>query len=164
MAKEPTDELQTLEAELKRLEIEERKQALESRKLQDELARLQLTGLKAELETKQNNKKRGAEDARKALEDRAAIQARCNHHCGGEGAMAILQGQGDEERPTTIGAQVFLDDRIRLRCNRCGTEWWSDDKDRARWAQGVNLWKHSFTKSMMVVGGLKIQKQPQITV
>jgi hypothetical protein len=160
MAKEQTD---GLDAELKRLEIEERTQALESRKIQDELARLQLGNLKQELETKRGNKERGAADAKKAIEDLHAMQARCNHHTGGKGALAIVQGQGDENRPTCIGAQVFLDDRIRLVCGRCRAECWSDDPDRQRWALWVGLWKMSINSEMMVVGGLKQNRQPQIT-
>jgi hypothetical protein len=148
--------------ELEALDLEERKQALESRKIQDELARLQLSGLKAELEMKTNNKRRGAADAKKAIEDRDAMRARCNHHTGGEGAIAISQGQGDLERPTCIGAQQMLDERIRLTCGRCGDECWSDTPDRQRWAVWVNLWRRSINKQMMVIGGLKIVKQPQI--
>lgn len=161
MAKEPLTELEQLDADLKKLELEERRQALESRKIQDELARLQLGNLKAELETKTNNKKRGQADAKKAIEDRLAMQARCNHHTGGEGAIAILQGQGDVERPTCIGAQQFLDDRIRLTCGRCGAECYSDDPNREKWAYWVNLWRRSINKQMMVIGGLKRTAVPQ---
>ena len=160
MAKEPI----SLEEQLKALDLEERHQALQSRKIQDELARMQLGQLKQELETKTNNKKRGAADAKRAIEDRNAMRARCNHHTGGEGAVAIMQGQGDVERPTCIGAQQFLDERIRLTCQRCGEEWFSDDKNRQRWMEGVNLWRRSINKQMMVIGGLKFTKQPQITV
>jgi hypothetical protein len=161
MAKELTEQEQ-IELELKRLELEERQQSLESRKIQDELARLQLGNLKQELETKTNNKKRGAADAKAAIEDLKAMQARCNHHTGGEGAMAITQGQGDIERPSSIGAQQFLDDRIRLFCQRCRAECFSDDPDRQKWAYWVNLWRRSINKQMMVVGGLKIMKQQQV--
>ena len=149
--------------ELEQLEIEERRQALESRKLQDELARMQLAGLRQEVETKTSNKERGAKDAKQAIEDRDALRARCNHHTGGHGAEAIAFGQGDEDRPTCIGAQVFLDDRIRLTCQRCGDVCWSDDVDRQKWGRWIVLWKHSINKTMMVIGGLKVTKQPQLT-
>jgi hypothetical protein len=151
--------------ELEQIELDERKQALEGAKIRAALDRLQLAGLQAEHETKVNNKKRGIEDAKRANDDRKAIQARCNHHQGGEGALAVMNGQGDENRPTTIGAQVFLDDTIRLKCNRCGADCYSNDPDRAKWAYWVGLWKQSFTKTMMVIGGLKITKttQPQLT-
>jgi hypothetical protein len=155
MAKEQT--------ELEALELEERKQALESRKIQDELARLQLNGLRAELEMKNSNKKRGQADAKKAIEDRDAMRRRCNHHTGGEGAIAIAQGQGDPERPTCIGAQQFLDDRIRLTCGRCGDGCWSDDADRQKWAYWANLWRRSINKQMMVIGGLKVVRQAEVT-
>src|ERR1700722_11829162 len=116
--------------ELTELEMEE----LEAKKLQNELTRLQLADLRAQIDTKKGNKERGARDAKKAIEDLRAVQARCNHHTGGEGAMAITQGQGDVERPTCIGAQQFLDERIRLMCGRCRAECFSDDPDRAKWA------------------------------
>lgn len=141
--------------ELNDLELEE----LEAKRLQNELARLQLTDLRAQLETKTATKKRGAADAMKANEDRLAVQQRCNHHTGGKGALAITQGQGDADRPTCIGAQVFLDDRIRFTCQRCGSECWSDDANREKWAYWVNLWRHSINSEMMVIGGLK-QNRP----
>jgi len=150
MAKELTD--------LEALELEERKQALESRKIQDLLARIQLTQLQAELETKTNNKKRGQADAAAAIADLKAMQARCNHRTGGAGAIAIANGQGDVKRPTCIGGQIFLNDVMRLVCQRCRSEWWSNDPDRAKWAYAVELWKESINKEMMIIGGLKTQK------
>jgi hypothetical protein len=164
MAKDQTNPGMSVDEQLKVLELEERRQALESRKIQDELARLQLTGLKAELETKKGNKERGAADAKKAIDDLRAMQDRCNHRTGGKGALAITQGQGDTNRPTCIGAQVFLDDRIRLVCGRCRAECWSNDPDRQKWAYWVGLWKASINQEMMVVGGLKQARQPQMIV
>ncbi len=92
------------------------------------------------------------------------MQARCNHRTGGAGAEAIAFGQGDEKRPTCIGAQVFLDDRVRLTCQRCGDECWSDEKNREKWAYWVGLWKQSINQQMMVVGGLKVKRAPELTV
>ena len=164
MAKEQTNlpgEL-SLEEQLEAIELEERKQALESRKIHDELARLQLTDKKRELETIQNNKKRGKADAEKAMADLKAMQAQCNHHTGGEGGVAIMHGMGDIDRPTCIGAQKFLDQRIRLVCGRCRSECYSDDPDRAKWNYWVGLWRKSVNKQMMVVGGLVINKVAQV--
>jgi hypothetical protein len=139
------------------------REELEAKRLQNELARLQLAELQMQVEQKTSNKKRGQADAKKAMEDRMAMQARCNHHTGGKGALAVALGQGDEDRPTCIGAQVFLDDRIRLTCGRCGAECWSDEPDRQKWAFWVNLWKHSINQEMMVIGGLKQTRRAEIT-
>jgi hypothetical protein len=144
--------------ELTELELEQ----LEATRLQNELTRLQLNDLRTQVESKTAAKKRGAVDAMKANEDRKAIQSRCNHHTGGKGALAITQGQGDEDRPTCIGAQVFLDDRIRFTCQRCNAECWSDDPDRQKWAYWVNLWRHSINTEMMVIGGLKQARRVEI--
>jgi hypothetical protein len=144
--------------ELTDLEMEQ----LEAVRLQNELARMQLADLKAQVETKTNNKKRGKADAERAMADRKEVQNRCNHHTGGKGAEAVHWGQGDEDRPFCIGAQVFLDDRIRLTCGRCLSECWSDDPDRERWRVWVGMWKKSINQEMMVVGGLKITKRPTI--
>lgn len=163
MAKDQTNpgEL-SLDDQLKLIEVEERKQALESRKLSDELVRLQLDDKRKEVESRKNNKVRGAADAKKAIDDLHAVQARCNHHTGGDGAMAIVSGQGDVERPTCIGAQMFLNDRIRLSCGRCRSEWFSDDPDRQKWAYAVGLWRRSINKQMMIIGGLKFTKVAQV--
>lgn len=160
MPKEPI----SVEEQLRLIELEERKQALESRKLGDELARIQLGKLKMEAESVRHNKETGQKNALEAIAARDEMRRRCNHRTGGQGAEAIAFGQGDEERPTCIGAQVFLDETIRLMCGRCGDECRSNDPDRAKWAKWVQLWKHSVNKQMMVIGGLKVRKQPEVTV
>ncbi len=163
MAKDQTNPGEmSLDDQLKAIELEERKQLLESRKIQDELTMLQLTDKRRELETIKNNKKRGKEDAEKAMADLKSMQERCNHHTGGEGGVAIMHGMGDIDRPTCIGAQKFLDQRIRLVCGRCRSECWSDDPDRQKWAFWVGLWRKSVNKQMMVVGGLVISKVAQV--
>ena len=146
--------------ELTELELEE----LEARRLQNELAREQIETLRAEREMKKGRKERGKRDAEKAIADLKAMQDRCNHRTGGAGAEAIAFGQGDEKRPTCIGAQVFLDDRVRLTCQRCRAECWSDEKNREKWAYWVGLWKQSINQQMMVVGGLKVKRAPELTV
>lgn len=145
--------------ELTELELEQ----LEAIRLQNELARMQITDLRAKVEAKTSQKARGFADAQKANEERAALRARCNHHVGGQGAEAIAFGQGDEERPFCIGAQVFLDESIRLVCGRCGDDCRSTDPDRQKWAKWVGMWKHSVNQQMMVIGGLKVTKQVAIT-
>src|SRR5271165_6368201 len=152
------DQIENIELELKQLELEEKRADVEAKKIRMELDRWELGNLKQQLEMKTSNKKRGQADALKAIEDLKAVQERCNHHTGGHGPTAILQGQGDPERPTCIGAQQFLDDRIRLTCQRCRAVCWSDDPDRAKWAYWVNLWRKSINKQMMVIGGLKMKK------
>lgn len=148
--------------ELTELEKEE----LEAKRLQNEIARLQLSDLRAQAETKTNNKKRGAIDAMKANADRKEQQRRCNHHLGGDGALAIVYGQGDEERPTCISGIQFTDQSIRLRCNRCGKPWRSDvpngDDYYGPWAEGVALFRKSLFKMIARVGGIIVAKQPEI--
>lgn len=163
MAKEPLTEQEQLDLDIKKIEYEERKQTLESKKIQDELARIQLSEKKQELETKKNNKERGKEDARRAIEDRKKIQGICNHHTGGEGAFAIMQGQGDPERPTCMGAMQFLDQSFMVFCQRCFKEWRSTDEP-VKWAEGANLWRRSINKQMMVIGGSVQSKVAQIPV
>ena len=166
MAKELTKE--QMELEEKRLELEERKQALESKKVADELARIQLAEKKQELDTKLNAKRRGKEDAEQAIRERAHVQAICNHHTGGEGGIAIMNGQGDTDRPTCIGGIQFLDDSIELTCNRCFKKWnsaypnGSAEKNYGPWQEGVNLWKKSVNKQIAIVGGPKKTRVTQI--
>lgn len=163
MAKDQTNPGEmSLDDQLKAIELEERKQLLESRKIQDELTLIQLTEKRRELETIKNNKARGKKDAELAIEELKRVQAQCNHHTGGDGGIAIMHGQGDIDRPTCIGAQKFLDQRIRLVCARCRTEWWSDDPDRARWNVAVGLWRKSINKHPMVIGGPVISKVAQV--
>lgn len=158
MAKELTNE----ELE-KQLELEERREALEARKIQNELQAAQLEDLRQQKAMKKANKERGQADAKQAIEALKAVQARCNHHTGGQGAMAILNGQGDLKRPTCIGGQQFLDDRIRLFCTRCRAECFSDDKDQAKWAYWVGLWRESTNTVMMIVGGVKTTRVNQLS-
>lgn len=158
MSKDNAKELSDLELEKQKLELEERKQALESKKLHDELARIELAEKKAQLETKQNNKRRGIEDAKRENETRRQIQAQCNHHTGGDGAMAVKNGMGDMDRPTSIGAIQFLDGSMRLSCTRCQKVWLSTD-DATYWREGVQLWQKSVNKTVSVVGGLVQTKQ-----
>jgi hypothetical protein len=159
MAKEPLTELE-------QLEIEERKQALESKKLNDELVRLQLAEKKSEVEMKRNNKERGKRDADEAIAKLREMQARCNHHLGGEGELAIVYGQGDMERPTAISGIQFTDQNILLRCNRCGKKWSqavpAGDETFGPWAEGIELFRKSQFKQIAVVGGLVVKKQPAV--
>lgn len=162
--KEPTKpgEL-SLDEQLKALELEERKQALESRKLQDELARLQLNDLRQQHEQKKHNKERGIKDAKEAIEARKAVQNRCNHHVGGKGAAAIVNGQGDLKRETAVGGIKFTDGSILLRCQRCGKPWNSEipngDEYHGIWEEGLRLFQDSMFKEIAVVGGRQVARR-----
>lgn len=162
----PTKPGDSIDEQLKALELQERAEALEARKLQNELARLQLTDLRAQAETKANNKKRGVEDAKQAMESRKAEQSRCNHHLGGEGALAVTYGQGDMERPTCISGIQFTDKSILLRCNRCGrkanSKFPNGNEEYAPFPEMVDLFRKSLFKMIAIVGGVVIEKQPQV--
>lgn len=152
-------ELAALQAEEKRLELEERKQALESKKLHDELARLELAEKRKEVESRKAQKERGQRDAGMAMQERRNVQAVCNHHTGGEGGIAVARGMGDVDRPTSMGAQQFLDGSFRVFCQRCFKEWHSScpngNEQYGPWSEGARLWQKSVNKQIMVVGGLK---------
>jgi hypothetical protein len=126
MAEQLSKREQELREEALALEIEERKQAIESKKISDELARIELAEKKQVLDTRKNAKVIAARDAMKADADRRAIQARCNHHLGGEGAMALLNGAGDMDRKPCVSGTRLPGDIVRIDCNRCSKEWFSN--------------------------------------
>ena len=163
MPNEKLTELQQIELELKQIELEEKKQALESRKLQDELARIQLGQLRSEAETRKAQKERGRKSVEKAIADLKEMQGRCNHHLGGQGASAIIYGQGDKKRETSISGIQFTDGSIMLRCNRCGKKWRdtipNGDDFYGTWIEGVALFQESKFQQIAVVGGLKVAKK-----
>ena len=126
MAEQLSKREQELREEALALEIAERKQALEDRKIQAELTSIELAEKKQQLETRKNSKALQARDAMKADADRKSIQTRCNHHMGGEGAMALLNGAGDPARKPCVSGTKLPGDVVRLDCNRCGKEWMSN--------------------------------------
>lgn len=153
--------------ELELLEIEQRKAALEAQRIDTELKMLQLGKLRQEVETAKNNKERGKADAAKAIADEKERMDRCNHHLGGEGALAVAYGQGDMERPTAISGIQFTDQNTLFRCNRCGKKW-SQEKPQGDghrfgpWLEGVRLFSKSQFKQIAVVGGLVVKKPKTI--
>ena len=153
-----------LDRELKEIELEERKLALESKKVSDELARLELDEKKTQLDSKKNSKLKGQRNAAKVIAELQAMQAVCNHHCGGDGEIGIKMGQGDLNRPACLGGIQFLSGVIKLSCLRCGKTYWSDmpnggnrnNKTIGTWAEGLALWRQNQNKVLSVVGGLKV--------
>jgi hypothetical protein len=136
----------TVEEELKALELEERKQALESKKIQDELARAQLDELRQKNDEAKRKKQIGAATVESANADRKRIQAMCNHHMGGQGASAIVNGQGDLRRDPSVGTQVLPNGVVVIHCVRCHKEWRTGDKD---FKTGVELAQRTQTPPMI---------------
>lgn len=160
MAESVSKKEQELREEMLALEIEERKQAIESRKISDELARIELSEKKQALDTRKNAKTVAARDAMKADADRRAIQGRCNHHLGGEGAMALLNGAGDMDRKPCVSGTKLPGEVVRIDCNRCGREWFSN---KPGFQEGFTLFVKS-GRQMGEVGYLRRVEQQVISV
>jgi hypothetical protein len=108
-------ELRDLEIEAKRLELLERKA-----NLQDMEERLAERELKRDA-VKQNAVTHG-DVLRQINRDKHAIQERCNHHKGGDGAYAIRTGQGQDPQFAVIKHR-FGNNDLWVICLRCGKKW-----------------------------------------
>ena len=169
---EPLNALQIAELELKQLEIAERKQALQDRKDEAEMRSLDLVKKRADFDSDQRRQSRTKKTQEANQADVQAAQSRCNHRCGGDGATAIATGQGDPERKTCIGGIQFVSGSIKLFCERCPANWWSDlpnggernNRQCGTWNEGVTLWRQSHNKVFAVVGGLRVEKTSVATL
>ena len=132
---------------------------LEAKRTQTELAIIELGEKKRELETRKDAKRVVARDAMEADNARRAIQNRCNHHQGGEGATALLNGAGDLSRKPCVSATKLPGDVVRIDCNRCAKEWFSN---KPGYQEGAILFAKS-NRQMGEVGYPKIVREVATT-
>ncbi len=101
-------ELKKLELEAKRLELQDIQERVDDRKLQRYL--------------KEQRARTNGDTLRSIAENDKVAQERCNHHKGGNGAEAIIGGQGDDSQYAVMKHQ-FANGDIWVRCLRCGKTW-----------------------------------------
>ena len=115
-------ELEKLELEAKRLEIEERRLSVLEKKanVQDLEERLSERELKRE--TIRQRSKINGETLRQLANNDDAMQRRCNHKKGGNGANGVIGGQGDDSQYAVM-KHTFANGDMWVRCLRCGKTW-----------------------------------------
>jgi hypothetical protein len=120
--KKPASEVESLKAETLKLEIEAKKLELLERKanLQDLEERLAERELQREVR-RQRNRTNGATLRSLAEADKAA-QKRCTHKKGGDGAAAVVGGQGQSSQYAVL-KHTFANGDMWVRCLRCGNTW-----------------------------------------
>ena len=118
----PSTEVEALKAESLHLEIEAKKLELLERKanLQDLEERLAERELQREVR-RQRNKTNGA-TLRALQEADNAAQKRCTHKKGGDGAAAVVGGQGQSGQYAVL-KHTFANGDMWVRCLRCGKTW-----------------------------------------
>jgi len=111
------------------LEIESKKLELEAKKLEilEKQANLQdLQERLAERELKRENKRQRSVINGHTLKQLAAndkaMQKRCNHKKGGNGAQGVVGGQGDDSQYAVL-KHTFANGDMWVRCLRCGKTW-----------------------------------------
>jgi hypothetical protein len=104
-----------LDFEAKQLEIKERKA-----NLQDMEERLAERDLKRETK-RQKSLTNGQTLMQLAANDNAA-QKRCNHRKGGDGAHAVVAGQGQDSQYAVL-KHIFANGDMWVRCLRCAKTW-----------------------------------------
>lgn len=107
-ASEPRTEEQELELQLKRLHVTELREQIAERELKRETIRMRArtNGATINQITREAN----------------AVQARCNHHKGGEGAHGVVGGQGTDQQYAVIKHTMANKDMWVI-CLRCGKHW-----------------------------------------
>lgn len=114
-AMEEEEEAKALELERLRLEVAEKKANLED--IQERLAERQN---RREL-VRQTSITNGTTLKALAEQDKA-VQKRCNHRKGGNGAAGVIGGQGDSLDYAVI-KHTMLNGDMWIRCQRCGKTW-----------------------------------------
>lgn len=106
-----------LAAELQALELEEKKLDLE-------IKRETVAKIKAQRAAKLEEARAKLIATRQFLAQREANQNACNHRKGGIGADAVMRGQGTDAMYAVIKHKL-PDGRYFILCQRCGKEWHS---------------------------------------
>lgn len=114
--------VEEMEAELRALELEEKRLAVAFQKanLEDMSERLQERELKRQ-QHRQSAITNG-ETLRQNSNKEQAVQERCNHRKGGQGAHGVVGGQGDSPDYAVI-KHTFPNGDTWVRCQRCGKAW-----------------------------------------
>lgn len=129
LSKEEFDaQIAQLQLESARLEIEYKKA-----NLQDMAERLAERNLKRET-VGQRAKINGA-TIKQLAHNRELVQARCNHRKGGNGAVGVIAGQGDDSQYAVL-KHIMANGDTWVRCLRCGKWWIPPMKDSFETTEG----------------------------
>jgi hypothetical protein len=104
-----------LDLEAKQLEIKERRA-----NLQDVEERLAERDLKRE--TKRQKSLTNGQTLKQLAANDTAAQKRCNHRKGGDGAHAVVSGQGQDSQYAVL-KHIFANGDMWVRCLRCAKTW-----------------------------------------
>jgi hypothetical protein len=120
--KTPKKEIEALELETKKLELEAKKlEILEKQaNLQDIQERLAQREL--DRENKRQRSLTNGETLKQLSANDRAMQKRCNHKKGGNGANGVVAGQGDDSQFAVL-KHTFGNGDMWVRCLRCGKTW-----------------------------------------
>ena len=115
-------QIAALEFEAKKLDIEAKKlEVLEKQaNLQDLQERLAERELKRE--TKRQRSLTNGQTLKQLSANDRAMQKRCNHKKGGNGAQGVVGGQGDDSQYAVL-KHTFANGDMWVRCLRCGKTW-----------------------------------------
>ena len=108
-------ETQKLELEAKKLEVLEKQANLQD--LQERLAERELRR-----ETKRQRSVTNGATLKALAEADIASQKRCTHRKGGDGANAVIGGQGQDQQYAVL-KHIFANGDMWVRCLRCGKTW-----------------------------------------
>lgn len=116
------NKLAALEVEAKELELKSARLRLleQEANLQDIQERLAERQLKRE--TKQSRSIINGHTLRQLADTDKAVQARCNHHKGGDGAQGVVYGQGQDPQYAVL-KHIMSNGDTWVRCLRCGKTW-----------------------------------------
>jgi hypothetical protein len=115
-------EIEALQLETARLDLETKQLELKERRanLQDVEERLAERDLKRE--TKRQKSLTNGQTLKQLAANDTASQKRCNHRKGGDGAHAVVAGQGQDSQYAVL-KHIFANGDMWVRCLRCAKTW-----------------------------------------